>query len=260
MSDNKRFYWLKLKNDFFSQKEIKKLRRIAGGDTYTIIYLKMQLISLKDNGKIYFDGIEDTFAEELALEIDEDPKNVEITLLFLEKCGFIEKGQENEYSLPQTRESIGSETSCASRVRRHRQKEKELQCNGTVTIGNTEKEKEKEKEPDKELETKKDINKKKIYPFDDYTSNNNLMISLNDFVKMRKQIKAPMTDRAISLLLSNLDKLADNDAEKIEILNQSIMNSWKGIFPLKNNFTKNNAYENPQAKMTREAIEMIRNG
>jgi len=85
MAANKKFYWLKLKNDFFNQKEIKKLRRIAGGDTYTIIYLKMQLLSLKDDGKIYFDGIEDTFAEELALEIDEDPKNVEVTLLFLEK-------------------------------------------------------------------------------------------------------------------------------------------------------------------------------
>ena len=142
MSANKKFYWPKLKNDFFNQKEIKKLRRIAGGDTYTIIYLKMQLLSLKNDGKIFFDGIEDTFAEELALEIDEDPKNVEVTLLFLEKCGFIEKGGEDEYFLPQAQESLGSETAGAARVRRHREKEKALQCNSPVTIGNTEIEKE----------------------------------------------------------------------------------------------------------------------
>ena len=37
----KRYYWLKLKNDFFRGKHIKMLRKIAGGDTYTIIYLKM---------------------------------------------------------------------------------------------------------------------------------------------------------------------------------------------------------------------------
>ena len=37
----RRFYWLKLREDFFRQKEIKKLRQIAGGDTYTIIYLKL---------------------------------------------------------------------------------------------------------------------------------------------------------------------------------------------------------------------------
>lgn len=36
----KRYYWLKLPDGFFRQKAIKKLRKIAGGDTYTIIYLK----------------------------------------------------------------------------------------------------------------------------------------------------------------------------------------------------------------------------
>ena len=65
----KRYFWLKLKEDFFRQKEIKKLRKIAGGDTFTIIYLKLQLLSLRDNGKIFFEGVEDTLFEELALEL-----------------------------------------------------------------------------------------------------------------------------------------------------------------------------------------------
>ena len=42
----KKYFWLKLKNDWFSSKEIKRLRNVAGGDTFTIIYLKMQLKSL----------------------------------------------------------------------------------------------------------------------------------------------------------------------------------------------------------------------
>ena len=45
---NKRYYWLKLKDDFFRQPKIKKLRQIAGGDTYTVIYLKLQLLSLQE--------------------------------------------------------------------------------------------------------------------------------------------------------------------------------------------------------------------
>ena len=52
MSNNKKYFWLKLKDNFFNQKEIKKLRRIAGGDTYTIIYLKLQLLSIKKEGVI----------------------------------------------------------------------------------------------------------------------------------------------------------------------------------------------------------------
>lgn len=79
----KRYYWLKLPEGFFRQKPIKKLRKIAGGDTYTIIYLKMLLIAMKQDGKIYFEGVEDDFYEELALELDEDSENVKVTVLFL---------------------------------------------------------------------------------------------------------------------------------------------------------------------------------
>ncbi len=57
----KKFYWLKLHKDFFKSKEMKKLRRVAGGDTYTIIYLKLQLLSLENDGHLYFDGIDDSF-------------------------------------------------------------------------------------------------------------------------------------------------------------------------------------------------------
>lgn len=62
-----------------------------------------------------------------------------------------------------------------------------------------------------------------------------------DFINMRKKIKAPMTDRAIDLAINNLNKLSNGDNDvAIEILNQSIMNSWKGLFPLKDNNFKGN--------------------
>ena len=55
-----------------------------------------------------------------------------------------------------------------------------------------------------------------------------------DFVDMRKKIKAPMTDNAIKLAISKLEKLSQGNNEyAIEILNQSIMNSYKGLFPVK---------------------------
>jgi len=51
---------------------------------------------------------------------------------------------------------------------------------------------------------------------------------------MRKKIKAPLTDHAFGLLLKNLNKLSGGDIDtSIAILEQSIMNSWKGIFELK---------------------------
>ena len=152
----KRYYWIKLKQDFFGQKEIKKLRKLPGGDTLTIIFLKLQLLSLNDNGIIYFDGLEKSFEEEIALEIDEEPDNVRFTISYLLQIGWIEESNTDEaisYNLVKI--EVGSESTSAARVRKHRANLaslKALQCNGLVTISNKNvtTEQEQETETDKE--------------------------------------------------------------------------------------------------------------
>ena len=118
---SKRFYWLKLKENYFNSPKIKKLRKIAGGDTYTIIYLKMQLLSISNQGIIQFEKIEPTFQEELALKLDEDVQNVEMTLSYLQSQGLIEVN-DNDFLLVEASENIGSESESAERVRLFREK------------------------------------------------------------------------------------------------------------------------------------------
>lgn len=72
-----------------------------------------------------------------------------------------------------------------------------------------------------------------------YTENENLKESLIGFIDMRKSIKKALTERAFKLILNKLNKFAKNDNDKIEILNNSIMNSWQGIFELKANNQSN---------------------
>lgn len=176
----KQYYWLQLKEDFFRQKEIKLLRKIAGGDTYTIIYLKMMLMSLKDEGKILYEGVGSNLAEEIALEIDEDAENVQITINYLMGKNLLVTSSEYEGFLSDVPNLIGSESDSARRVRKHRQikkvEEKKLQCNAetlqgntVVTNGNTEIEIEIDIEIEKELEDKKDNSpksNKRIYDVD----------------------------------------------------------------------------------------------
>ncbi|WP_311531465.1 phage replisome organizer N-terminal domain-containing protein [uncultured Veillonella sp.] len=133
MAEPKRYFWLKLHKDFFQRKEIKRLRKIAGGDTYTIIYLKMLLRSIMSEGKLYFDGLEEDFAAEVALDLDESEENVQITITYLLNSGLLEMRSDDEYYLPDTKNSTGCETAVAARVRRHREKQKALQCNTDVT-------------------------------------------------------------------------------------------------------------------------------
>ena len=156
---NKRYYWLKLKEDFFTQKEIKRLRRLAGGDTYTIIYLKLLLLSLKNEGKVFFDDVGDDFADELSIDIDEDVDNIKMTLGYLQQKGLLELVNQDEMYFNSIKSMIGSESESAERVRKHRrnlrisdcEETKKLQCNAEVTNSNTEIEKEKELELYKEL-------------------------------------------------------------------------------------------------------------
>lgn len=75
------------------------------------------------------------------------------------------------------------------------------------------------------------------YPNDDLLNQ-----AFADFVDMRKKIKKPMTDRAVVLAMNKLKELCavpfsdamDNDLA-IKILEQSTMNCWQGLFPLKDN-------------------------
>ncbi len=154
-NNNKKYWWLKLKADFFTNKRIKKLRRVAGGDTYVLIYLKMQLLSLKNDGELYFEGVEDNMIDEIALEIDEDVENVAVTVMYLIKNELIEEVDKETYSLTETKECIGSETASTVRSRKHRKlisETKALQCNTDATKCNTEIEKELDTEKELDIE------------------------------------------------------------------------------------------------------------
>jgi len=89
---------------------------------------------------------------------------------------------------------------------------------------------------------KNDKNDKNNTPYNPpryYPNDEALDKVFKDYVTMRKQIKKPLaTDRAIELAIKKLDKLSGGDNDKaIEILNQSILNSWQGLFPLKDENT-----------------------
>ena len=122
--DGKRYYWLKLYEDFFESKRIKKLRKL--GETCLVIYLKMQLKSLKTDGVIEWAHVEDDFIDELALDLNEPAELVKRTLDFLIKQGLCEVADEGQtYTLPFVSYCTGSETTSAQRSREYRQKQRE---------------------------------------------------------------------------------------------------------------------------------------
>lgn len=159
---DKRYYWFKMEQSFFEQKEIKYLRRLPGGDTYTIIYLKLILKSLENDGKIYYENIGDDYSQEWALEIEEDEKAVSFLVAFLINKGLMIDCGFDEFEITKTKSLVGSETASAERKRRQRERERELlqfndvtdsQKNVTLSqVGHIELEIDIDKEIDKEVE------------------------------------------------------------------------------------------------------------
>ena len=136
VTENRRYYWLQLKDDFFNSKEMKLMRKLPGGEEITIIYLKMMLASLAEEGKLYFEGLAEDLAEELSLIIDEDPEAIRLTLMFLTKKKLLTTSDNYQFNLEQVPEMVGSETASTRRSRKHRETQKALQCNTTATKGN----------------------------------------------------------------------------------------------------------------------------
>ena len=162
---NKRYYWIQLAQDFFKSKEMKLLRKIAGGDTHTIIYLKMMLISLEEGGHIYYAGLADNLAEEIALVIDENVEDIKITLIFLESKGLLTRINDRDYFLEQVPEMVGSETASTRRSRKHREL-RGLHCNTIATTCNgdidIEKDIDTEIEKDIDTEIEKDVDENPV--------------------------------------------------------------------------------------------------
>lgn len=57
--------------------------------------------------------------------------------------------------------------------------------------------------------------------------------ALYEFIKMRKLMRKPLTNTALDLLIKRLDKIAPEPKFKVEVLNQSIVNNWLNVYPLK---------------------------
>ena len=143
----------------------------------------------------------------------------------LEEKGYIkrvkEKGENNKYYISSSTkiDTTGSgknDTSTSSK-------------NDTTTSSKNSTLKELNKNKKEKKENKTDLDKL----IEAYTENDLLVEALKDFIKMRKAIKRPLTDRAMKGILNKLNSYSHDDLEKIEILDASIMNSWQGIFPLK---------------------------
>lgn len=136
---NKRYYWIKLKTNFFSLDEIDFLLSQKNGCEYVVLYQMLCLNTANTNGTL-----ESRIGEMIVpYDVDKivrdtkyfDYDTVVVALELYKKLGLIYEDKNKCLTIANYDEMVGSETSSAKRVREWRKKKEEqktLQCNNDV--------------------------------------------------------------------------------------------------------------------------------
>lgn len=131
-NDNKRYYWLKLKKDFFQQHQIKVLKSLPNGRLYALIYLELLAESTTHNGELRYSQMLPYDTVTLSAVIDEDKDNVEKAIETLANLELVEILDDGTIYMLEINRLIGSETGQTIRKRESR-----LLGEGKVGVKNT---------------------------------------------------------------------------------------------------------------------------
>ena len=253
MNDNKRYYWIKLKTDFFNQETIDFLLSQKNGCEYIVLYQMLCLNTANNNGEMC-SKIGEMIVPYNVDKIVRDTKyfdfdTVTIALGLFKQLGLIYEEKDKILKITNFNEMVGSEASNpnAQRQKRFRERQKQLKLSviNSNANSNTKNNEEididirdRDKSIDKDIdninnkkERKKETNYDKI--INSMVEDEEVKNSIYEFIKMRKLIKKPMTDRALTMLINKLEKLSSDKDIQIKILERSILKNWTDIYELK---------------------------
>lgn len=248
MAINKRYYWLKLPEDFFQSETIRWLEEQPNGIYYSNFYLKLCLMSINDNGmlirrvgEMYIPYDIKRLSELTNINSD----TIMIAINLLKKLGLLEVLDNGAFYLNQVKNMVGSESESAKRVRKHRNKTKALQCNETetqkkqlcnksVTQNETTDIRDKridirdkridirviDKEKDKENATTTDLQKKEV--IDIYMNNINYSINSIEYERLIDDID----EYGVEWVKEAITRAVMQGKRKLGYI-EAILNNWK---------------------------------
>ena len=203
---NKKYYWLKLKRDFFKRHDIRIIEEMPNGKDYILFYLKLLLESIDHEGNLRFSDAIPYNEQMLSVVTNTNVDIVKAAMNLFIELNMIEVFDDQTIYMNEVEKLIGSETASAERVRRHRlasqTSDNALQCNTVVTTSNdcVTQSKSIEKDKDKELDLDKEIEKEKKDkpskpPRHKYGLYNNVLLSDEDMEKLKVEFPSDYQER-----------------------------------------------------------------
>ena len=149
---DKKYYWLKLKRDFFKRHDIRIIEEMPNGKEYLLFYLKLLVESIDHEGELRFSDTIPYNEQMLSVITNTNIDVVRSAMKLFVELKMIDVQDDATIYMAEVNKLIGSEWTSAERVRNFRNRQKALPCNTDVTESNTEKEIEKETDKEKEKE------------------------------------------------------------------------------------------------------------
>lgn len=269
MADSKKYYWIKLKTDFFDQDTIDFLMGQENGAEYVVIYQMLMLKTAQQGGYLGTKMAEVMVPYDIKKIVRDtkyfDCDTVTIALELFKKLGLVYEESNHILKLSGAEQLVGSESKWAEKKRIYRDSQRTIQGQiGDNVRQEIDIDKEIEKEKDIEIDIDTDKKKKKNSAkadlngmIDSFTENEELKEALKAFLDMRKSIKKPIqTEYAFKLALNKLKQLSDIDSIRIEIVNQSVEHNWQTFYALQNSY-RTNEVEMPEYMKKQEKGDIV---
>lgn len=154
MAEGKKFYWLKLKRDFFKRHDIRIIEEMPNGKDYVLFYLKLLLESIDHEGSLRFSDTIPYNEQMLSVITNTNVDIVRSAMKLFIELQLIEIFDDKTIYMGEVEKMIGSESESAVRMRRLRQKQQASLCDGDVQKSDIEKEIKKDKDIELEIERK----------------------------------------------------------------------------------------------------------
>ena len=258
--------WIKIVPDVFDDDKIKLIENMPEGDSIIVIWFKLLCLAGKQNRDGFLllnDKI--AYTDEMLSTVFRRPLNiVKLALNVFEQFDMIEiingavyvanwEKHQNVDKMAELREY----NKLAQRKSRAKKKllppasdvnDKSMtsqECQDTDI--------EKEKEKDQEQRKKKESSYEEILS---RVADDDLRDLYLEYIKMRKMIKSPMTDRALTMLINKVNELEPNSLEnQKKLLETAIMNNWKSVYPLRD--TGSQKQDKQPSKQEEELLKMF---
>ena len=157
MSDNKKYYYLRLKDNFFDSDELKILESMKDGYLYSNILLKLYLRSLKNDGKLVVNDRIPYNAEMLASVTGHQIGTVKQALSIFKDLGLIDVLENGAIYMLDIQNFIGRGSSEADRKREYRQRIETDRTNIQTKVREISEKSPPEIELEKEIKIEKEI-------------------------------------------------------------------------------------------------------